>query len=43
MIGAERVLDLVGKPDGVSAPSADTPSGSLNQLQPEVAPQPSQA
>jgi antiviral defense system Shedu protein SduA len=25
---AERVLDLVGKPDGVSASSADTPSGS---------------
>ncbi|MGP4017298.1 Shedu anti-phage system protein SduA domain-containing protein [Saccharopolyspora sp. 5N708] len=24
---AERVLDLVGKPDGVSAPAADTPSG----------------
>ncbi|AXB43980.1 Shedu anti-phage system protein SduA domain-containing protein [Amycolatopsis albispora] len=40
---AERVLDLVGKPDGVPAAEAGTPSGSVTQLQPEVAPQPSQA
>ncbi|WHT17853.1 DUF4263 domain-containing protein [Crossiella sp. CA-258035] len=38
---AERVLDLVGKPDGMPASSAGTPSGSSGQLHPEVEPQPS--